>query len=151
MNNTYLIDLAFLAVVSDGEIDENEILCLKTIFIEFDFDNEVLENRLRILINKWDAIKNFNQFKIDIYREIEDINNFKEVKFLVSVLIQLIEADGFVHQNELLYLHEIIEKLNINKEELIQEFPLWREVLTLTPSVQSLHAKNINALKDFRI
>lgn len=151
MNNTYLIDLAFLAVVSDSEIDENEILCLKTIFIEFDFDNEVLENRLRILINKWDAIKNFNQFKIDIYREIEDINNFKEVKFLVSVLIQLIEADGFVHQNELLYLHEIIEKLNINKEELIQEFPLWREVLTLTPSVQSLHAKNINALKDFRI
>ena len=58
----------------------------------------------------------------------------EEVEQLMDVLVQLVEADGEIHVNEMLFVQHLVDDLKLDRTALSESHPEWREYLA--PTIQ---------------
>ena len=125
----FLFKSAFMAMASDGNIDDLEIRELESIvaneiyFMEYDYEEALKKN---VQIVKQSGRSAINDYLNEISKN--DLNEHQEL-LLIEVLLRIIKADSKIEESELEFLHLAKSKLKIDEQSLIVKFPHHIEYL----------------------
>jgi uncharacterized protein YqeY len=122
------VELALGCISSDGRVDEVELRCLRSIAVQRgesieDYDRYLREATVRFQKDPIAFIDGFTSFLQMQKEEIED-----QIDQL-SVLIELVAADGVTDQGELDYLRLVVLLGGWNMVALIRARPDWEPYL----------------------
>ena len=120
---TFLFRTAVVTMACDGDIADSEIQLIKELanneinFLGLDFENLLTSTVEEIKLNGKSSVNSF----------LQDLNNFQfsetQKLKIIDVCLAIINADSNIENSERNFLHLIIDKLNIDQETLIVEFP----------------------------
>lgn len=128
MNEQLIVETLFYCMVCDGDTPPEEQAQLKqTCLLETNLQEEEIEQSIHNLtvafaeqantINSF--LKQLSSIKLDEAQQV----------FLIECLIQMILADGVLHQKEILYFKGVCKSLSISRELICENFPEIEEWL----------------------
>ena len=130
MNSSFKhqIELALGCISSDGSVDESEVKCLKSIAVQRGESIEEYERLLGEATERFgkDATAFVDGFAPFLQLHKGEVNAQIEQ---LSMLIELVAADGVIDQGELDYLRLLILLGGWDIGELRKERPDWEEYL----------------------
>ena len=118
-----LFRTAVIAMACDGDIADSEIQMIKDLakkdiyLIGLDFENLLISSVEDIKLNGKALV---NSFLIEL--NDKQFNDSQKLK-LIDICLSIINADSTVEESELVFLHLVIDRLKIDQETLIVEFP----------------------------
>jgi uncharacterized tellurite resistance protein B-like protein len=136
-----LFRTAVFAMACDGDIADSEIQLIKDLikkdinFLGLDFENLLSNSVEEIKLNGKTLVNSFLNDLSDI-----QFNDSQKLK-VIEICLLIINADTNIEENELIFLHLVIDRLKIDQETLIVEFPNNID--------QLLSFKNIGVNKEF--
>lgn len=118
-----LLKTAFCCMASDGNIDQREIMLIKSmcekseLFKNFNFQEEINQLVTKLNTNG----KTFIQHYFDLLKTA-DLSEQEELT-LIDFAIQTINADEIVEYSEIKFFKNIRHRLTISDEKILAKFP----------------------------
>ena len=149
---------AFSVMACDGEVAESEVAEMKEMLSNspyFDGLDHETELKLAFADITQNGLKSIQTFFQTL--EISDFSERQELQ-LVEVLIRMVQADGKVDDNELIFMHNIKSRLKkLSDEKIIVHFPRHIDLLldlgkfSSKPLESNLEAINLNAFGNLNV
>ena len=128
-----ILRISYGCIACDGDIDPDEVVCLRSIGVQMGIPVEEVDAGIASVKSEFgeDAMGMMTEAKHAI-RSAE--LSAEEVEQLMDVLVQLVEADGEIHVNEMLFVQHLVDDLKLDRAALAESHPEWRDYLA--PTIQ---------------
>ena len=126
-----ILRISYGCIACDGDIDPDEVVCLRSIGVQMgvpvaevdagieSVKSEFLEDPMGMMAQAKQAVRAAGL-------------SSEEVEQLMDVLVQLVEADGEIHVNEMLFVQHLVDDLKLDRAALSESHPEWRDYLAPT-------------------
>lgn len=128
-----ILRVSYGCIACDGDIDANEVLCLRSIGVQMLIPVEEVDAGIESV--KSEFAEDPMGMMVEAKQAIRAAElSLEEIEQLMDVLIQLVEADGEIHVNELLFVQHLVADLKFDRAALAESHPEWRDYLA--PTIQ---------------
>ena len=122
------LQIAYGCMACDGEIAAAEVSCLRSIAIQMGQPVKQVDAGLQAV---------HERFVADAHGMVDRARNkllsqgmsAQDSVLLLDLLIQLVEADGVIQPNEVRYIRDIVNGLDLDREALSAMHPEWQSYL----------------------
>ncbi|MDE2835817.1 MAG: TerB family tellurite resistance protein [Bacteroidota bacterium] len=120
--------IAYGCMACDGEIDASEVSCLRSIAIQMGQPVRQVDADLRTVREEFaeDAHRMVDRAK---GRLLSVKMSEPDSELFLDILIQLVEADGVVHINEIRYVRDLVYEFKMDHQALKERHPEWQPYL----------------------
>jgi uncharacterized tellurite resistance protein B-like protein len=123
-----ILRLSYGCIACDGYIDPEEVICLRSIGVQMSIPVEEVDAGINAVKSEFG--KDAMGMLVEAKQGIKGAGlNAEEVDQLMDVLVQLVEADGEIHVNEMLFVQHLVDDLDLDREALAESHPEWRDYL----------------------
>ena len=132
----FLLKSAILMMACDNEIHNDEISELKSFtdntayFLDFEIE-KTLDNLIKSIS------ENISQ-NVNLY--VESLNKIdlkeKQKNILLEILLKIIMADNIIDKNEINFFQQICNKLKLQKDDLLINFPDFISIINQTEFIE---------------
>lgn len=128
-----ILRISYGCIACDGDIDPDEVICLRSIGVQMGVPVAEVDAGIASVRSEFgeDPMGMMAKAKQAIHAAGLSV---EEVEQLMDVLVQLVEADGEIHVNEMLFVQHLVDDLKLDRVALSESHPEWRDYLA--PTIQ---------------